>query len=174
MSAGLNVKVMGSGWFRHNSFGSVTFIAVAPGWLVIYLHFEGLHAIPKAYMIVAAASILDFSACLDAASNTPSSTKYCCHSFIDMRGHVLGHCVCVCTCGMFSCKAKTCRASVTVWVSQSLFGSFSQFLHYLTRRHGPVIMYGSLLHIAFSFLSGVPQVSRVVLLLVVGGDNDNW
>ena len=84
MSAGSNVKVMGSGWFRHNSFGSVTFIAIAPGWLVICLHFEGFHAIPKAYMIVAAASILDLSPCLDAVSKSPSSTKYCCHSSISL------------------------------------------------------------------------------------------
>ena len=74
MSAGSNVKVIGSGWFRHNSFGSVTCIAVAPGWLVMYLHFEGFHAIPNAYMIVAAASILDLRPCLDAASKSPSST----------------------------------------------------------------------------------------------------
>ena len=31
MSAGSNVKVIGSAWFRHNSSGSVTCIDVAPG-----------------------------------------------------------------------------------------------------------------------------------------------
>ena len=155
MSAGSNVKVIGSGWFRHNSSGSVTCIAVAPGWLVMYLHFEGFHAIPKAYMIIAAASILDLRPSLDAASKSPSSTKYCCHSSICLWGHVLGHCACVhVVC--FPVRPRHAGHRLQCGSLQFLFGSFLQFLHCSTCRHGPVIIYGSHLHVVSVFFLGRP------------------
>ena len=48
ISAGSKQNTVLVGCFLHNSSGNVIIIGVGSGWLFIYLHLDGFHAIPKA------------------------------------------------------------------------------------------------------------------------------